>query len=303
MNIDLLRSFFAMAELGSLSKAAARLHVSQSTLTRQLRALEDEIGGRLFDRTPSGVALTAAGHALLEGMRPVVESFDRAVQSTRRLARGQSSQVRIGYILSAAADFLHPALAALRRAHPEVKVKLVDLSPGEQISALRNGEIDLGLIGNAGAFLSKEFFVRRLASLPVLVAVAESHPLAKKASISLEDLRQEMFVGAPEKDVPGHNAWIQRLCRRAGFRPKFLDDAQSLSEQLAVVVTDGAVALSPDYLKRTQVPGVVFRPLRGADVHWDFDVAWQRGKVTEPVRALLEHLPSEVKKTVAAAAS
>ena len=66
MNVDLLRSFFAMAGHGSLNQAAVRLHVSQSTLTRQLRTLEQAVGGSLFERSPGGVALTATGHALLE---------------------------------------------------------------------------------------------------------------------------------------------------------------------------------------------------------------------------------------------
>lgn len=301
MNTDLVRSFFAMVEHGSLSKAAARQQVSQSTLTRQLRTLEQEIGGRLFDRTPTGVALTAAGHALLDGMKPVMAAFERAVDDARRLARGQSSQVRVGYLLSAAADYLNPALSELRRTHPEVKVKLVDLSPGEQIAALRNGEIDLGFVGNAGSFLSREFYVRRIATLPVVVALPSVHRLATLDSVALSDLKDEVFVGAPERDLPGNNRWITRLCRRAKFRPRFLEDAQSLSEALANVVAEGAVALLPDYTKRSRVPGVIYRPLRDAAARWEFDIAWQRGKATGPLRALLDALPAEPRSATSGA--
>jgi DNA-binding transcriptional LysR family regulator len=129
VNFDLLRSFFAIAELGSMSRAAEQMHVSQSTLTRQMQALETEVGGLLLERGHGGVALTAAGHAVLEGMRAVVAKADLILSDARRLARGQSASVRIGYIMSAAGEFLNPALAAMRRSHPQTKVHLVELSP------------------------------------------------------------------------------------------------------------------------------------------------------------------------------
>jgi DNA-binding transcriptional LysR family regulator len=291
LNLDLLRSFFAIVAQGSLSKAAERLRVSQSTLTRQMQALEHEIGGRLLERSTSGVALTATGHALFDRTKPVLAAFDAAIVEVKRSARGQSAMLRVGYLLSAAPDYLHPALTELRRLHPEVKVKLLDLSPGEQIAALRKGEIDLALIGNAGAFLSREFYVRRLAMLPVLVAMAESHPLAAQATVRLADLRREVFVGAPEADMPGHNRWVAQLCRRAGFRARFVQDADSLSHGLSTIVTENAVALMPDYAKKTPVPGVIFRPLRDTAAKWDLLVAWQRGRASIPVRALLDALP------------
>ena len=293
VNLDILRSFFAIIEHGSLNKAAERMRVSQSTLTRQMHALEEVIGGRLFERGTTGVALRASGHALADGIRPVLADFDAVIAGVRTLAHGKSKQLRVGYLASAAADYLHPALAALRRAHPEVKVKLHDLSPGEQIDALRKGEIDVALIGNVGTFLSREFFVRRIAWLPLMVALPETHPLASKTSLQIADLKRESFIGAPERDMPGHNRWIIQLCKRAGFRPRFLLDADSLTEGLAAIVMEGAVSLLPEYTKRAAVPGVVFRPLRDATAKWDLIVAWQRGKVSPPVRVLVDALPTK----------
>jgi DNA-binding transcriptional LysR family regulator len=293
VNLDVIRSFFAIIEHGSLNRAAVRLRLSQSTLTRQLHALEHAVGGRLFERTASGVALTSAGHALADGMRPLLARFDLVLEETRNLACGKRGQVRIGYLMSAAADYLHPALRALRKAHPEVKVKLLDLSPGEQIRALRQGQLDLALIGHAGTMLESDFFVRRVASLPLLAALSEQHALAAKTALRLADLKGEHFVGAPDDDVPGHNRWITQLCRGAGFRARFVENAHSLTHVLATVVTDQAVALVPDYTKSLPVPGVVFRPLLDPSARWSLVIAWQRGRVSEPVRALLEALPAE----------
>ncbi len=288
VNLDLLRSFFAIVEQGSLNKAAERLRVSQSTLTRQMQSLEQETGGALLERGPGGVALTAIGHELLERMRPLVAQFDEALAEVRRRARGQSATLRVGYLMSAAGCYLNPALAAVRRAHPEVKVAMRDLSPGEQIAALRAGEIDVALIGQAGALLAKEFYVRTLAALPVWVALPEDHRLAAAKAVRLRELEREIFVGAPEADVPGHNRWVSQLCRKAGFRARFTHDADSLAHGLSLVVGDGAVSLLPDYIKRQPVPGVVFRELQDEPAKWEMMVAWQRGKSSEALRTLVD---------------
>jgi DNA-binding transcriptional LysR family regulator len=292
LNLDLLRSFFAVVEHGSLNRAAEYLHVAQSTLTRQMRALEHEVGGRIFERSTTGVALTASGHALLDGMRPVLARFDAVIEETRGLARGQSSRLRIGYIVSAAAEYLHRALAAMRRRYPEVKVRLIDLSPGEQIEALRRGEIDVAFLGTPARILEREFLVRRVARIRLVVALPETHALAAQPSVRLADLKGELFIGAAERDLPGNNPWLIKLCRRAGFRPRFVLDSESLSHGLSTVVTEGAVALLPEYTRHLAVPGVAFRPLREASARWELLVASQRGRLTAPVRAMLDALPA-----------
>ena len=293
LNLDLLRSFFEIVGHGSLNKAADHLRVSQSTLTRQLHALEHEVGGTLFERSPGGVALTATGHALLENVRPVLAEFDARFSEVRKLARGQSARLRIGYIASAAQEYLNPALAKLRRIHPEVKVKLLDLSPGEQIEALRKGEIDVSLMGHAGSSLDKEFYVKRLASFPLTISFPETHPLAAETSVTLAELRGEHFVGANERDLPGYNRWVTQLCRKAGFRARFVEDAESLSHGLSLVVTDGAVSLIPEYARKTGAPGVSFVPLKEPSVKWHLVVAWQRGRVSAALRVLLDALPAQ----------
>src|SRR5207248_283405 len=110
VNIEVLRSFIAVLEAGSLNKAAEQMRVSQSTLTRQMQGLEQEIGGKLFERSQAGVALTAAGHTLFDGVQPLLAKFEATIAATRKRARGQSSSLRLGYLMSAATEFLNPAL-------------------------------------------------------------------------------------------------------------------------------------------------------------------------------------------------
>lgn len=292
MQLDSVRSFFAIVELGSLNRAAERLHVAQSTLTRQVQALEHELGGRLFERTATGVALTTAGRTFYDGLRPVLAALDAAIEDTRRQLRGESSQLRLGCLMSLFGELLHPALVTFRREHPEVKINLADLSPGEQIAALREGSLDLALFGGTANLVAREFFVRRLATFPVHAVLSESHPLAARPGLQLADLAGESFIGAKERDLPGYNAWLVKCCRQAGFRPRRIVETDSLTHGLAAVVIEGAAALFPGYTRKSAGPGVVFLPLLGRELTWDLFAAWPRGKTPAPVRAMLAALPA-----------
>lgn len=145
--MDRIRALLTVIEEGSVNRAAVRLRITQPALSRQMQALEAEIGGKLLERETSGVKPTGLGHALVKSMRPLVSACDSALADLRRQARGERSELRIGYLISAAQSVLTPALARLRQSHPDLKLKLHDMSPREQIDGLRAGELDVALIG------------------------------------------------------------------------------------------------------------------------------------------------------------
>lgn len=290
-----LRSFLAVIDEGSLNRAATRLRMSQSALTRQMQALEAEIGGRLLDRSATGVSLTDAGHALAARARQLLADYDAAVAEARRFARGQKEELRIGYLASAAATLLNPALGALRQAHPEVKVRLLDLSPGEQISALKRGEIDVAFIGQEGSSASRDFYTRKLATLPVLVLLPADHRFASRTEIRLAELKGERFIGAPEAEMPGRDRWIAQLCRKAGgFKPTFVQEADSITHMLSLVATEGAVTLVPSYMRDLPSAGVRMIPVADEEARWDFLVVWQRGRTAAALRTLVEALSAAI---------
>jgi DNA-binding transcriptional LysR family regulator len=288
--VERLRMFLVALEEGSLNRAAVRLRMSQPALSRQMQALETEIGGALFERTTSGIRATAAGHALAASLPAALAQIDASLSEARRLARGQRDLLRVGYLGSATQTFLNPALAEIRRSHPTVKVKLLDQSPGEQIAALRRGEIDLAVTGQEGALASSEFYTRKLATMPVVAILPADHRLAGRKSISLSELQGEAFVGAPEEDMPGRDRWIVQLCRRAGFRPRFLQQGNSVSEMFTLVSGEGMVSLAPAYLKTFPTAGVSMVPISDSAATWDFLIVWQRGRTSDSLQALLKAL-------------
>jgi len=295
MNMDTIRAFLVVLEEGSLNRAAVRLHLAQSSLTRQVQGLEHELGGALLERTAGGVAPTSAGQEFAARMKPVLAGFDAAVEAVRSQARGQRTALRIGYLLSAGRVYLNPALVELRKRFPDVQVRLHDMSPGEQLRALRKGDIDVALVGQEGAVAAQEFYTRRVARLPLVVVMPETHRLAGQERVQMSELAGELFIGVPESEVPGRDRWITGLCRKAGFRPRFLMESESLVHALSLVVSEQAVAISPSYVEDVPAAGVVMRPLEGAGAWWDFLVVWQRGKVAPAVKALVDAIPGDVK--------
>ncbi len=173
------------------------------------------------------------------------------------------------------------------------------MSPAEQITALRSGELEVGIVGNADASLGKEFFTKRIASLSVVVAMPEKHPLSERAEVAVADLRREIFVGAKAEDVPGHNDWIIQICRRGRFRPRFVENADSLSHSMSLLVSENAVTLLPALAAKMEPPGVVCRPLADRSAKWDLLVAWQRGKTPAPVLALVAALSKSAERRTA----
>jgi len=288
--IRLLRTFLVVMEERSLNRAAQRMGVAQPTLSRQIQSLEQELGAPLFERGSWGLRPTDLGFRFKESMLPVVRAYDEAWANVTATAKGRSSQLRIGYIGSTANSFLNPALAKLRDAFPETKLWLFDQTPAEQLEALREGRLDIALIGQEGAALADDFYKRRAAKLRVCVALADDHPLARKERVSLAELAGESFIGVADTAVPGRNEWVRKLCRRAGFKPRFVAQTDDISETYSRIVAEGAIALLPEYSAGTSPPGVLKVPISDKGATWDFYVLRQRGKGSKAGRYLVELL-------------
>lgn len=285
--LERLRSVFVIMEAGSLNRAAARLGVSQPTLTRQLQSLEQEAGGPLFERSSGGVRPTDLGYRLRERMLPVLRAYDLAWAEIVAHALGRQSQLRIGYLGLAAARYLTPVLGRFQEAYPEIKLWLFDQTPQEQLTALREGGLDLALIGQEGASLGEEFFQHRIAKLGVRAVLPSNHPLANQAAIGLEQLKGERFIVASETAVPGRKRWLAELCREAGFHPRWLGETEAVGETFARVVGERGVSLLPDYLELTPPPGIALVPVSDCFATWEFTLLRQRGRMSAACRDLI----------------
>jgi DNA-binding transcriptional LysR family regulator len=291
--LEKLRLFLVVLEEGSLRRAADRLRISQSSITRQMQSLELDLGGSVLERTSAGVRPTNGGQALAERAKTLLADFDSTMAEVRRLNRGESERLRIGYTASAAQEYLGPALAVLRRTYPKLKVKMLDQTPGEMIIALRQGKIDLALTLHGTDLLSRDFYARKLATVRSLVALPVSHRFATETQVSLSQLKGETFVRGSEDVLPGYTQRVVQLCRKyGGFRPRLgtLDREDGLVETLALAANEEAISIQPAFISHLKVPNVVLVPIADAGATWDLFLVWQRGKIASPLRTLLSEL-------------
>ncbi len=259
-----------------------------------MQALEHELGGKLLERSSTGVRPTSGGYALATKTAALLASYDSTMADVRHLVRGETEQLRIGYLASAFGEYLAPALEKVRQVHPRTKVKLLDLFPGEQITALRQGEIDIALTQEIGDLLGRDFYTRQLAVTESIVALPAGHPLALRKQAKIAELKNETFVTGTEERVPGYRRRLAQICRNCGrFRPKLIDNSGDLSSKLAMVANEDAVALLPAYMRHQAAPGVVIVPVADAGATWRLFVVWQRGKTGGALRALLDSLPAK----------
>jgi DNA-binding transcriptional LysR family regulator len=283
-----IRSLLVVLEEGSVNRAAKRLGLAQPTLSRHIQALEQEMGAPLFERGSWGMRATDFGFFVRDRFGPLVRDYELAMAEGLAFAKGRHGQLRVGFIGSAAAKHLNPALASLKREIPHLKLFLFDLTPFEQLQALREGGIDVAVIGQEAASQSDQFYQRRAATLKVCAVLPADHRLGGQASLRLAELREEQFVGVAEGAVPGRNAWISALCAKAGFRPRFLANTASVAETFALVTGENAVSLVPDYMEGAPPPGIVFVRIADRHASWNLLVLRQRGAGSSGARRLVD---------------
>ena len=192
-----LRYFVAVAEMENVSRAAMqRLHVSQPSLSRQIRDLEDEIGVQLLERTAKSVRLTEAGRTFLDDARTILKYSDDAVAKVRTVAGKRDTELHIGDWPLATSRIMPQLLRAYQKAMPNVKVKVHDWPVEKNLAGVRDGRLQLAIIlPPLKANALDELRFEPLFTSRVCLAVSSDHPFAGRKSVSLADAAREPFIG------------------------------------------------------------------------------------------------------------
>jgi DNA-binding transcriptional LysR family regulator len=287
MELRHLRYFVAVAEVLNFTKAAAKLHLAQPSLTRQIHNLEQEIGVRLLSRTKSHVALTEEGRAFLVDARRILALATESIAAVQRLGRGETGQLNIAYLSNFDFELLPETLTAFRQTFPHVALNLFDLNPAEQIRALEAHKIDLGFVGLPPPASGRELQWETVARDRTIVVLPSRHPLARKRHINLGELKPMFFVGLSEKTHPGFRDWLNSTCRPAGFMPRILQDAELESALMTFVAEGLGVSLARERIKKLARPGVALRPL-APTVRTDYCIAWNRDNYSKALQQYIE---------------
>src|ERR671933_1358870 len=226
MELRHLRYFVAVAEELHFGRAAARLHIAQPPLSRQIRDLELDVGAPLFARVPRGVALTAAGLAFLPEARLTLAQAERARRTAQRAAGGEIGRLRVGFVEAAIYSGVLPEVLGFFRMHlPDIGVSLFEMDPRQQAEAFRDGRIDVGILHNAPPDAERWLRVEPVYSEPLVAALPHGHRLAGRARPSLADFAGEPFVLFPRHVGPELFDGIIASCKSAGFSPHVVQEA------------------------------------------------------------------------------
>src|SRR5882724_7425215 len=243
-----LRYFVAVAEMGNVSRAALKLHVSQPALSRQIRDLEDELGFSLLERTAKSVRLTDAGRTFLDNARTLLQSADDAVTKARAVASAEPTELHVGHSPTPVAEILPKILRGFQRAMPKVHVRLHDWSNKTILNGVRDGRLQLGLITRSpktGALHDVRF--EELLRQRVCVAVAPQHPFARRRAIPLTEVATEPLVGLTREDYPNYYDLLSIIFSKVKQKPRVIEEHDSMPGVMSAVEAGTGVAVSVDF--------------------------------------------------------
>jgi DNA-binding transcriptional LysR family regulator len=262
MDVELrhLRSFVAVAEELNFTRAAERLHLAQPALSTQIRQLELRVGARLLDRTTRRVELTPAGRALLEAAPGLLAGVDDALRAARRAAAGETGELTVGLLATAALDVTPRILRAFAAERPQVAVSVRNVDFADPSGGVRSGDADLAMVWlpfeDEGLACDPLFDDRRMAVL------AADHPLAAREALAAEDLLGEPFCWVEGVDPVAGAFWT--LDELRGGPPRVGATVTGFEDMFAAVRSGAAIAAIPASIASTlPFPDIAARDVGG----------------------------------------
>ncbi len=284
MELRHLRYFVAVVAEGHLTRAARRIGIAQPALTQQIKALEAELGIRLFDRAGRGIVATEAARAFAEEARAILARVDGAVQHARQVARGLAGRVRVGFTESAS---FHPLVTGsfhrFRARYPEVRLDLEEGDSTALAAGLAEGRVDAAFVRPP---LPAAGTVRLdpLAAEAMVAALPVGHALAGRESLTLTDLAAETFILYPRAVRPGLADAVLAACEAEGFHPVVGQTTPQLSSTVNFVAAGIGVSIVPACMAEMRPKGVRYLPLVGPQPSAMLGIAWRRGEPAQAVR-------------------
>ncbi|MGL5835066.1 MAG: LysR family transcriptional regulator [Waterburya sp.] len=285
MELRHLRYFITVAEELHFGRAAQRLNMTQQPLSRQIRDLEIEIQVTLFHRTKRTVRLTEAGKEFLERSYGVLAQLEQAIVVTQQIGRGEVGRLAIGFVDSAMYTLLPEIVRVFREQFPLVELRLRELTTAQQIQALYDKQIDIGIVRSA--ISESGLSVECLLHESLVLALPENHPFSAQTQVSLSSLADESFILFPAKMGPVFYEQIIHSCQQAGFRPKVAQEAVQMQTIIGLVAAGLGIAIVPASLQNFYRSGVIYRPLQNEIPNTGLYLTWRQHDSSPAIREFL----------------
>jgi DNA-binding transcriptional LysR family regulator len=290
MELRHLRYFIAVAQHLNYSEAARRLHVAQPAISQTILDLEEELGIKLLLRTKRRVQLTAGGTTFLREAEDILRRASEAQRLAQRAARGEVGSLGIGFFGAATAPILPSLVQSYRQKFPDVELQLYEMNPDQQLAAFEDGRIQLGFtrplpVGRRAEFEEEVVYIDHL-----VVALAETHRLARQKVVRLESLAGETFVQFHRRGAPGLFDEVVSCCRRAGFSPRIINEPNFMATVMTLVESGLGVSLVPHCVRSLNRIHVVMRPITPKSARIPLCVTWRKSEQSPIVAAFLDNL-------------
>jgi DNA-binding transcriptional LysR family regulator len=263
MELRHLRYALAIADHLHFTKAAKALGIGQPPLSQQIKALEDELGVRLFHRLTRGVELTEAGRAFMPLAQSAVQAAEQAKAAAQRAARGEIGGLSIGFTSSASFNPIVPGIIGrFREGFPSLAISLVEQTTTRLLESLADGTLDIAflrpVLGETDGLAT-----RRLPDEDLWVALPARHRLAGSGPLDLLDLAGEPFILYPRANGRLLYDTIIAACRNAGFSPRIAQEAPQMASTVNLVAAGVGVALVPESMCQLHAQGVEYARIAG----------------------------------------
>jgi DNA-binding transcriptional LysR family regulator len=256
MELRHIRSFLSIAETLHFGHTAELIHLSQPALSLQIRALEEEVGVRLFERNRRKTTLTAAGAAFRDDAAAALSQLDQAIRRARLAGRGKLGLLRIGFVSTAGSEIVADIVRQFRELNPEVEFSLRNILTAEQIQMLETGALDIGFlrvpIGEHSAL--DAVTVHRE---PFVLVVPSSHKLAKRKRVRLREVAGQDFVMYERTYAPGFHDLILGVLRDARIAPNVTQTAVEIPMLISLVASGMGITILPASAVKHSVASVV----------------------------------------------
>jgi len=244
MELRQIRSFLSVAETLHFGRTAELIHLSQPALSLQIRALEEEVGFRLFERNRRKTTLTAAGLTFRDDAARVVSQLDQAIRRARLAADGKLGLLRIGFISTAGNEIVPNLVRRFRESSPEVVFSLLNILTADQIQMLSAGSLDIGFI-RLPIGEHPELEVVEVHREPFVVVTPLSHKLATRKRVALHELSGQDFVMYERSYAPGFHDLIFGMLRDAGVIPNVCQTAGQMPTLISLVDSGMGISILP----------------------------------------------------------
>jgi DNA-binding transcriptional LysR family regulator len=259
--------------------------VRPSVVSRRIRALEDELGVSLFERSNGGARPTAAGRSFVERASVVLSELDYAIKSASTAGRGAEGFLRVGIFSSLASLFPRAVLAAFRIQHRRVDVDIAEGAPRAHIARVRERRLDMALV--TGVPSLPDLDVQQFWTERVFVVLPAAHALAEASRIGWADLKTEHFIVSRQEPGPEIHDYVIRKLADLGHHPSVCRYDLGRENLMYLVALGFGISLTSEATIATVYPEVVFRPIEAEDDVLPFSAVWSPSNDNPALRRFL----------------